>query len=192
MLAAMMGPMLALPVRHVLDRSFARRRLRAVMLLLAAYVAVWMVAGMLFLALGLAIPQNVLQSPVFVAAVVGVAFIWECSPFKQRCLNRGHAHTALAAFGVAAELDSLRFGLNHGIWCVGSCWALMLVPEMFPSSHLEVMALVTLWLLAIRLERPRLPGWRLRSPARAVRIVIARLARLRKPNPELCRTVAAR
>ena len=52
----------------------------------------------------------------------------EVSPIKQRCLNRCHADPEISAFGVAADIDALRFGTMHGIWCAGSCWALMLCP----------------------------------------------------------------
>ena len=32
-----------------------------------------------------------------------IALVWQFSPLKQRCLNRGHAHPQLAAFGRAAD-----------------------------------------------------------------------------------------
>jgi predicted metal-binding membrane protein len=102
-----------------------------------------------------------------------VAFVWQCSPLKQRCLNRGHAHPELAAFGVTADFDALRFGITHGVWCAGSCWALMLWPELFPVGHVTAMAVVTLWLLAERLDRPTPPRWRLRTTSKALRLVIA-------------------
>ena len=48
MLAAMMGPLVAAPLRHVCARSFARRRARAVALFGCGYVAIWMAAGIAF------------------------------------------------------------------------------------------------------------------------------------------------
>ena len=39
MLAAMMAPVLIAPVRHVRDRSFARRRTRSIGLFVAGYVS---------------------------------------------------------------------------------------------------------------------------------------------------------
>ena len=174
MLIAMMGPMVAMPIRHILDRSFARQCARAVVLFLAGYVGIWMVAGILIALSGMVLPHNILDSFALAVLMLTTAFIWQCSPFKQRCLNRGHAHIELAAFGMAAELDAMRFGVNHGLWCVGSCWALMLVPYMFPNGHVAAMAVVTLWVLAERLERPMLPRWRFRRPWKAGRIVVVR------------------
>jgi predicted metal-binding membrane protein len=173
MLAAMMAPMLIAPVRHVRDSSFARRRARAIMLFVAGYAAVWMAAGAMLMALALAVRLAAPESWLLVALGTAIALVWQFSPFKQRCLNRGHVHSELAAFGVAADIGALRFGLTHGVWCVGSCWALMLFPLLVSRGHVAAMAAVSLWLFAERLDTPRPPRWRWRVPGRAARIAIA-------------------
>jgi predicted metal-binding membrane protein len=178
MLAAMMGPMLAVPIRHVLQRNFVRRRRRAVVLFVSAYVGVWMVAGTILTGLQIALSRSV-NAAALIALIVGLTILWQCSPWKQVCLNRGHGHTPLPPFGAAADLGTLRFGAVHGLWCVGSCWALMLVPAAFPSEHLLAMALVTVWLLGERLERPFLPCWRIRAPLKAVSIARVQICNLR-------------
>jgi len=173
MLAAMMGPALIAPVRHVRDRSFARRRVRAIALFVAGYGAVWMAAGVVLIALARAMRLAASESSVPLVLALVIALVWQFSPAKQRCLNRCHAHSELPAFGVAAELGALRFGLAHGVWCAGSCWALMLVPLLISRGHLAAMALVTLWLIGERFDRPLQPRWRLRGPDKAVRIALA-------------------
>jgi predicted metal-binding membrane protein len=178
MLAAMMTPVLIAPVRHIRDRSFAHRRARAIALFVAGYAAVWMAAGVMLLALAQAVRLVAPESFVPLALVTTIALIWQFSPFKQRCLNRGHAHPELAAFGRAADIDALRFGWTHGVWCVGSCWALMLLPLLVSRGHVAAMAAVTLWLFAERLDRPMPPCWRLRGPGKAARIAVAQ-ARMR-------------
>lgn len=183
MLVAMMGPMLAMPIRHVLDRSFHRRRRRAVLLFVGGYIAVWMAAGGILLALITELPRSVTDWPALGASLVAVAICWQCSPFKQACLNRGHSHGGLAAFGIPAELETLGSGLVHGVWCVGSCWALMLVPyALGGGAHLAAMAGVAAWLLAEKLERPTPTRWRLRAPAKAGRIALARARLLFRPG----------
>jgi predicted metal-binding membrane protein len=172
MLTAMMGPLLIAPVRHVHDRSFARRRTRAIMLFVAAYAAIWMAAGVILLALALSVRFVAPDSSV-IALVMLVVLVWEISPAKQSCLNRGHAHPELAAFGPAADRDALRFGVTHGVWCVASCWALMLLPFLVSRGHIAAMAIVTLWISGERLERPKPPRWALRSPAKAARTAAA-------------------
>ena len=173
MLTAMMMPLLIPPVRHVRDRSFARRRPRAIMLFLAGYAAIWMMAGALLLALALALGSIDYPWPIPAALMAGVALVWQCSPIKQRCLNRGRAHPALAAAGPASDIDVVRFGLTHGFWCSGSCWALMMLPVLIPHAHIPAMAMVTLWLVAERMDSPASPSWRLRVPARAARMALA-------------------
>lgn len=174
MLVAMMAPTLLSPIHHVRERSFKRRRVRSVALFVAGYAAVWMAAGVVLTAalllLNLLAPQSYLP-----AVVVGVfALVWQCSPVKQRCLNRNHNHSELAAFGAAADWDALCFGLTHGVWCVGSCWALMLFPMLLQRGHFAAMAAMTFVMVSERLEKPRLPSWRLRFPDKLVRILIAR------------------
>lgn len=173
MLVAMMSPTLITPIRHVRERSFKRRRARCVTLFVVGYAAIWMAAGGVLLAamlmLSLLMPQSYL--PAIGMAII--AFVWQCSPIKQRCLNRGHNHSELAAFGIAADLDALRFGITHGVWCVGSCWALMLFPMLLSQGHFAAMAAVTFVMTSDRLEQPRPLSWRLRVPGKLTRIVVA-------------------
>jgi predicted metal-binding membrane protein len=178
MLAAMMAPLLIAPARHVYRSSFARRRTRALGLFVAAYGAVWMAAGVALLALARLAPSD---SYVPAAVALAIAIAWQFSPVKQRALNRCHAHRALAAFGQAADIDALRFGWTHGVWCVCSCWALMLLPLLTPVGHLAAMGAVSLWMFAERLETPKPPHWRLRVPMTAARMLAAqtRIVRLK-------------
>jgi predicted metal-binding membrane protein len=178
MLVAMMSPVLIPPVRHIRLRSFMHRRARASVLFAASYAAIWMAAGVMLLALGMGARLVAPASSVPVAVVAIVALLWQFSPVKQRCLNRCHSHPGLAAFGLAADLDAVRFGLAHGVWCVGSCWALMLLPLVVSRGHVAVMAAVALWLAAERLERPMPPRWAWRGPSKAARILVAQ-ARMR-------------
>jgi len=178
MLVAMMAPVLIPHVRHIRQRSFRRRRARSTTLFVAGYGAIWMAAGAVVLAMDLALKLYRPQSYLPAAVVLLFAVVWQFSPFKQRCLNRCHANTELAAFGPAADLDALRFGLRHGIWCAASCWALMLFPMLLPRGHVVAMAAVAVLIFSERLERPMPPAWRWRGLGALTRIAIAQ-ARIR-------------
>ena len=178
MLVAMMLPVLTPPLCHIRLRSFAYRRARSIVLFVAGYAAIWMALGGLLLAIELAVKLFAPQSYLPAAGVVLIALGWQFSPIKQRCLNRCHAHTELAAFGAAADFDALRFGLKHGIWCGGSCWALMLFPMLPPRGHVVAMATVAVLIFSERLEQPRRPCWRWRGLGKVKRIVVAQ-ARIR-------------
>ena len=173
MLAAMMSPTLIAPVQHVVERNLRRRRFQAVGLFVAGYAVIWMAAGGGLLAASLVLGMLVRDSYLPAAAVGLIAFVWQCSPVKQRCLNRGHNHSALAAFGLAADRDALGFGLTHGVWCVGSCWALMLFPMLLPQGHIAAMAAVTIQMISERLDQPGPLVWRLRGPGKLLRMVVA-------------------
>lgn len=175
MLIAMMLPLLAPSIRHVRDRSFARRRNRATCLVVASYLAVWMAAGSALMAAAFLV-GTVRDESIAIAGSLVVIAAWQLSPYKQICLNRMHVHPELPAFGTAADLGVIRFGASHAGWCVGSCWGLMFLPMLCASGHLAMMALVTPWMWAEQLDRPAAPGWRLRIPLKAVRLMINRIA----------------
>jgi predicted metal-binding membrane protein len=173
MIAAMMPPLIMGPLRHVRDRSFARRRGRGMVLFVAGYGAAWMAAGValqsLTLALRLAAPEPL--PPLAVAAAV--ALVWQVSPAKQWCLNACHRRPALAAFGAAADLDVFGFGLMNGASCAGACWALMVLPLLVGRGHVLAMIAVALFVSAERLERPAPLAWRWRGPGKALRVTTA-------------------
>jgi len=174
MLAAMMLPALMAPVRYIRDRSFASKRMRATVLFLCAYTVTWTAAGSALVALvGLA--RVIFRDSHLLATAIMLALLWQSSPWKQRCLNRCHAEPELSAYGFAADLSALRFGLVHAMWCFGSCWALMLVPWLLLRGHIVAMGVVALWLFAERLDAPAWPAWRWRIPSKASRIVLAML-----------------
>jgi predicted metal-binding membrane protein len=141
--------------------------------LTTGYIAVWVGAGAL-LALVAAAMRSTTSPAVAVATAAGVAVGWQWSPAKQRCLNRTHAHPASRAFGCGADRDAWCAGITHACWCVGSCWAAMLATMLVePGWQLAVMAVVSMWLWAERLDRPTPPAWSIRFPAKALRLARA-------------------
>jgi predicted metal-binding membrane protein len=168
MFAAMMVPLMASPLRHVREQSFVRRRLRTFALFVAGYALVWIAAGVVLVDAAMRISAATRVSSALAVILIAA---WQCSPAKQRCLNRCHAHSPLSAFGRAADYDVLWFGLTHGFWCMGSCFALMLLPMLATRGHLAAMAAVTLWLAGEKFEKPNPPQWALRGPAKTVRII---------------------
>jgi predicted metal-binding membrane protein len=181
MLAAMMLPLLIAPVRHVYNSSFARRRGRAIALFVLGYALLWMAAGVMLMALALALRLIASESFLPIVLALTIAILWQFSPWKQRSLNRCHSHRALAAFGCAADIDALRFGLTHGIWCVASCCGLMFLPLLISRGDKVAMIAVSAWMLAERLERPMPPRWRVRGPGTALRMLVAQVAFLLLP-----------
>jgi predicted metal-binding membrane protein len=158
MLVAMMPPLLAMPLMHVWRSSLPRRRLRASVGFLLGYGALWMAAGPILTVLAL-----LLQLSVAEAALVGallIATLWSASPWHRAALNRGHRMRRIGLFGWAADRDCLIFGMTHGLWCIASCWAWMLLPLLGGAWHIPIMLFAGATMLAERLTPADRPRWR--------------------------------
>jgi predicted metal-binding membrane protein len=173
MLAAMTPPLIIAPLRHVRERSFAHRRVRAMSLFVIGYGAVWMIAGMGLQVVALAVQLAVSDTPMCLALSAVAAMLWQVSPAKQWCLNRCHRRPQLAASGAPADRAALEFGLSHGAACVGACWALMLLPLFVGQGHILAMLAVMVFAVAERLENAAPLAWRWRGPGKALRIAAA-------------------
>jgi predicted metal-binding membrane protein len=173
MLTAMMAPLLIPALRHVRARSLRSRRWRAVSLVTVAHAAVWTVGGIVLLAVASLLRSVTGQPNLAVLLGLDAALAWQLSPLKQYCLNRHCAHPPISSFGSAADRDALRFGGTHAVWCLGSCWALMLVSLLAPAWHVAVMLVVSVWMWVEPLDRPERPTWRVRLPLRFLRLADA-------------------
>jgi predicted metal-binding membrane protein len=173
MLIAMTPPLIAAPLRHVRERSFAHRRVRAMSLFVIGYGTVWMIAGMGLQVVALAAQLAVSDTPMCLALSAAAATLWQVSPAKQWCLNRCHRRPQLAASGAPADRAAFDFGLSHGAACVGACWGLMLLPLFVGQGHVLVMLAVMLFAVAERLENAAPLAWRWRGPGKALRIAAA-------------------
>jgi predicted metal-binding membrane protein len=173
MVAAMMLPLTVVPLQHVRNRSFARRRARAMFLFVAGYIALWMAAGAGLQASVVAMRWAVATPLLCLGLAVAIAIAWQVSPAKQWFLNNCHRLPQLAAFGPAADRDAFRFGLTNAASCVGACWALMLLTMFVGQGHFAWMLVVTLFVFAERLEGAARPAWRWRGAGKALRIVKA-------------------
>ena len=170
MLTAMMAPLLIPALRHVRARSLRSRRWRAMSLVTVAHAAVWTAGGIVLLAVASLLRSVTGQPGLALLLGVDAALAWQLSPLKQHCLNRHCAHPPISSFGSAADRDALRFGGTHAAWCLGSCWALMLVSLLAPAWHVAVMLVVSVWMWVEPLDRPERPTWRVRLPLRFLRI----------------------
>jgi len=173
MVIAMMLPKLIFPIQHIYATSLRRHRFLLSILFVFGYMAVWMVVGIFMIAAILGVHLLAPNSYLPAIGLGIIALVWQFSPIKQRCLNRGHDHWTLAAFGGAAFRDALLFGLMHGIWCVGSGWALMMLPMLMPKGHNIAMVLVTFIMISEHLEHPQIPRWRINFRGKLFRIIIA-------------------
>jgi predicted metal-binding membrane protein len=137
MMATMMAPT-AWPWAHAYYRLAAADRR-------GALGATWQFAsGHLLAWLGYAMAAALLQRALHVTALLepsgdavvpaagGVIFLvagmYQFAPLKRRCLT--HCRTPLGYFltrWIDGPMGAMRMGFHHGLYCVGCCWALMMI-----------------------------------------------------------------
>jgi predicted metal-binding membrane protein len=154
-------------------------------LFLVAYFAVWTAFAALALVgdMGLHwlvhswlwLDQHALLIP---AATLGLAAAWQLTPLKDACLREcRHPGVFLQRFYARGPRAGLLLGLRHGAFCLGCCWALMLVMFAAGVAHLAWMGVLGMVMFG---EKVLPGGARLSRP---VGIVLAALALLALATP---------
>lgn len=172
MIAAMMlpttFPLIAMFRRITASRPDAARLLA---LVVAGFFVAWGSFGVVAHSADEALRWLAGREPWFVAngwmvgatVLVGAgAFQW--SRLKYLCLEQCHTPFAFVAarwHGRTPGREAFRLGLDHGIFCVGCCWALMVLMFVVGTGSLGWM----LVLAAVMAAEKNLPwGRRLRTP----------------------------
>ncbi len=153
MTAAMMLPT-TLPLFKAFDRLASGRpdHGRLMALLGLGYVAVWLVFGLLahalqaaLLALAARLPALAWNGWLIGAAVIAGAGAFQFSALKHRCLEMCRSPLSFVIphwRGSAQSRHAFALGAQHGLFCVGCCWALMLLMFAVGSGNLG-------WMLAL-------------------------------------------
>src|SRR5207249_1290410 len=133
MMAAMMLPS-AMPMILVHHRTVATpARIRSELrsgIFVGAYIAVWAASGIVVWLLA-RLSDAVLPTyarPYAVAGVLLLAGVYQLTPLKTACLGVCRSPMSFVMThwhpGLRGEV---RLGLEHGLYCLGCCWALMAV-----------------------------------------------------------------
>ncbi len=181
MIAAMMLPT-TLPILEMFRRIVIGRtdRNRLLVLVILGYLVAWLGFGLLAHALDELlhavaenVPWLVTHGWTVGAVVVGTAGVFQFSALKYRCLDKCHTPFGFIVErwrGQAPSREALRLGLDHGVFCIGCCWALMLLMFVVGMASIGWM----LALAAVMAAEKNLPGGkRLRTPLGAALIAWA-------------------
>ncbi|MFN2462720.1 MAG: DUF2182 domain-containing protein [Candidatus Dormibacteria bacterium] len=139
MMAAMMLPSVA-PMALVFARVSGDRRRRGqaavpTWVFLSGYLAAWATYGLaaygIYAALRAANPSALAWSahgPIVAGGAIAAAGLYQLTPLKRACLRhcRSPLHYVLGGWR-AGNVGALRMGIEHGTYCVGCCWGLMLI-----------------------------------------------------------------
>ncbi|MBL6459511.1 DUF2182 domain-containing protein [Belnapia sp. T6] len=153
MTAAMMLPT-TLPLLRRFDRLIAARgdRVKLLVLLVTGYLLVWLGFGMAAHLLDLALHALVRRSTWLAfhawtigAGVLAVAGLFQFSRLKYYCLDRCRTSLSFVIqhwHGQTPRRNALRLGMHHGLFCVGCCWAIMLLMFVVGTGNVGWMLLL--------------------------------------------------
>jgi predicted metal-binding membrane protein len=153
MTMAMMLPT-TLPLFDAFDKITAGRRdrWRLLMLLALGYMTVWGAFGILAHALHSAMLSLLASVPTLAwhgwligVAVIALAGAFQFSQLKYRCLEMCRAPTSFVIArwrGHAQAWNAFALGAQHGLFCIGCCWALMLLVFALGAGSLGWMLLL--------------------------------------------------
>jgi len=179
MILAMMLPTMV-PLVGTFERVVAARsdRVRLLVLLVLGYVGAWGAFGLLAHGARALLMAGVDRSPWLSAhgALVGAGLLalagaFQFSRLKERCLDRCRSPVSFVTshwHGRAAARQAFLLGVDHGVFCVGCCWALMLLTFLVGMGSLA-------WMLALgtvmAVEKNVAWGPRLSGPVGAALLV---------------------
>lgn len=124
----------------VIFRSVSRARAHPLMLISLAvlgYLAAWLAFGVAAYAAAIAIARaanrlTLIQNTPWMLAsgIMLLAGLYQFSSLKYRCLDKCRSPFSFIAghwHGGRENAEAFMLGVSHGAYCVGCCWALMLL-----------------------------------------------------------------
>ena len=143
----------SLPLMRLFAKASARQpRPRAAMAgFLGGYVLIWTAFGALAFLFDIGLHVAVDASPwlqghewVLGAGVLALAGAFQFSSLKYACLDKcRHPAQFMLRFYERGAGGGMRLGMRHGLFCLGCCWALMLVMFSVGVASLVAMAALT-------------------------------------------------
>ncbi len=101
-------------------------------------------------------PMLELRSPVLGGGLLVAAGIYQLTPVKQTCLRSCQSPVSfITSHWRPGRAGAWRMGLEHGLYCLGCCWALMLLLFVGGVMNLVWIAAITIFVLLERL----FPAW---------------------------------
>jgi predicted metal-binding membrane protein len=156
MMAAMMLPSAApliLLYGAAARRSHERTARRYTYALAAGYLAAWTAFSLAATALQRALASLLLVTPMMEAGssrvsatLLVIAGLYQWTPLKYACLRSCQSPLGfLMARWRDGGYGAFRLGLEHGCYCIGCCWALMLLLFAGGVMNMAVIAGLTAW-----------------------------------------------
>lgn len=153
------APTILLYVRILRGSDPAGAPLARAYAFMGGYLLAWAAFSLLATLLQGLLARAALLSPMmdsahapFSAALLFVAALYQLTPLKQTCLDSCRSPAEFLTRHWRPGLGgALRLGVHHGLYCVGCCWALMLL--LFAGGVMSLLWIggITLYVLAEKL-----------------------------------------
>jgi predicted metal-binding membrane protein len=159
MMAAMMLPSIT-PLASLYVRTMTDHRARRTALLTAGYLAVWGLVGLIAFLAATGAERLATDAPGWAQAVaIGSCFacgIYQLTPAKERCLRhcRSPLGHLLRYTAMRGPLVDTRVGVNHGAWCLGCCWSLMVLLVTFGVMNVYAMVVLAAVIVTEKILAP--------------------------------------
>ena len=115
-------------------------------------------------------PMLVSASKPLTVALLVAAGVYQWLPFKDACLRKcRHPIEFFTMRWRAGPFGAWRMGLDHGLYCLGCCWLLMLLLFAVGAMDLAWVAVISAFVFAEKL----LPGARFTSRAAGLGLIAA-------------------
>jgi predicted metal-binding membrane protein len=117
------------------------------------YVVVWAAFSVgatalqwLLMRLLILTPMMEMSGPAWSALLLAIAGIYQLTPLKHTCLSTCQSPMAfLSRRWRSGAFGAFRMGVDHGVYCVGCCWALMALLFAGGVMNLAVIGALTLF-----------------------------------------------
>ncbi|MEO7192055.1 MAG: DUF2182 domain-containing protein [Vicinamibacterales bacterium] len=159
MMAGMMlpsaTPVLLLCGRAARNRDGRQRVAARVYALAAGYLLVWSVFSVAATFLQRALASALLLTPMMepatplaAATILTIAGVYQFLPMKRACLQACRSPIGfLTRYWRPGVAGAFRMGITHGMYCLGCCWALMLLLFAGGVMNLAVILALTVWVI---------------------------------------------
>jgi predicted metal-binding membrane protein len=170
-------PLILLFHRIVRERTAATW---LVLLLVLGYLGVWLLCGMFLQLVNWSLHAGIAHiswpasvTSISSAIILTLAGLYQFSSLKYACLDRCRAPLSFLTSrwqGGNESARALRIGVEHGVFCVGCCWSLMLLMFLVGAGSLLWMLLLG---VVMALEKNLPWGRRLSAPIGLLLLVAA-------------------
>ena len=155
--------------RIVMNAQSRSQAIAPTHLFVSGYIVIWSLFSLLATTMQWLLEMAALLSPMMTttssylgAALLICAGVYQLTPLKDACLKHCQSPAAfIASHYRKGSYGAFQLGMQHGIYCLGCCWALMGLIFLGGVMNLMWILAISLFVLAEKLLPPRIRSVRI-------------------------------